>query len=164
MLSFVYAKGIGYGFQMGLKTADAVPNSELTLSVFAAYFLDHDARSYEMIARVFAGGSEGLTRDDVLDNVTLSWLTNTALSAARLYWETGRADLRRQEHHGPGAVSVFPDELFLLHGAGRSRLIPSSFTTTSSPRGALCGLGTAETLFGDSRGFQIAAVGFCQST
>jgi hypothetical protein len=49
----------------------------------AAYFLDHDARSYELIARVFAGGSEGLTRDDVLDNITLTWLTNTALSGAR---------------------------------------------------------------------------------
>ena len=53
----------------------------------AAWFLDHDARSYALIARVFDGETEGLTRDDVLDNITLSWLTNTAISAARLYWE-----------------------------------------------------------------------------
>ena len=54
----------------------------------AAWMLDHDARSYDLIARVFAGGPEGLTRDDVLDNVTLYWLTNTAVSSARLYWES----------------------------------------------------------------------------
>ena len=53
----------------------------------AAYFLDHDARSYELISRVFAGESEGLTRDDILDNITITWLTNTAISGARLYWE-----------------------------------------------------------------------------
>ena len=50
-------------------------------------FPDHDARSYELISRVFEGKSEGLTRDDILDNITITWLTNTALSGARLYWE-----------------------------------------------------------------------------
>src|ERR1700730_5849063 len=85
-LQFVYQKGIAYGFQMGLRpqTLYGIADSPVGL---AAYFLDHDSRSYEMIARVFAGGSEGLTRDDVLDNITLTWLTNTALSGARLYWE-----------------------------------------------------------------------------
>ncbi len=53
----------------------------------AAWMLDHDARSYELITRVFDGQTEGLTRDDVLDNITLYWLTNTAISSARLYWE-----------------------------------------------------------------------------
>ena len=53
----------------------------------AGYFLDHDARSLAMISRVFDGQREGLTRDDVLDNITLTWLTNTAISAGRLYWE-----------------------------------------------------------------------------
>src|SRR3989475_11122742 len=74
-LSFVYAKGIGYGFQMGLRpqTLYGIADSPVGL---AAYFLDHDARSYELIAHVFAGGSEGLTRDDVLDNITLTWVTN----------------------------------------------------------------------------------------
>ena len=53
----------------------------------AAWFLDHDMLSYQMIARAFDGETEGLTRDDVLDNITITWLTNTAISGARLYWE-----------------------------------------------------------------------------
>src|SRR5258705_13311376 len=70
-LSFVYAKGIGYGFQMGLRpqTLYGIADSPVGL---AAYFLDHDARSYELIARVFNGQSEGLTRDDILDNITIT--------------------------------------------------------------------------------------------
>ena len=82
--SFVYQKGIGYGFQMGLRpqTLYGIADSPVGL---AAYFLDHDARSLELIARSFDGVAEGLTRDDVLDNITFTWLTNTALSGARLY-------------------------------------------------------------------------------
>jgi pimeloyl-ACP methyl ester carboxylesterase len=85
-LQFVYQKGIAYGFQMGLRpqTLYGIADSPVGL---AAYFLDHDARSYELISRVFEGKSEGLTRDDILDNITIAWLTNTALSGARLYWE-----------------------------------------------------------------------------
>ena len=83
----------------------------------AAWMLDHDARSEEMIARVFDGETEGLTRDDVLDNVTLYWLTNTAISSARLYWDTtnnlppaGFFDVRGVKI--PVAVSAFPDEIY----------------------------------------------------
>src|SRR5216684_4508456 len=85
-LQFVYSKGIAYGFQMGLRpqTLTGLADSPVGL---AAYFLDHDARSYELIARVFNGHPEGLTRDDILDNITITWLTNTAISGARLYWE-----------------------------------------------------------------------------
>ena len=85
-LQFVYQKGIGYGYQMGLRpqTLYALADSPVGL---AAYFLDHDQRSYRLISRVFAGQAAGLTRDDILDNVTLTWLTDTALSSARLYWE-----------------------------------------------------------------------------
>ena len=85
-LQFVYQKGIGYGLPDGIAPADVVRNRGFTVGL-AAYFLDHDARSYELIARVFDGQSEGLTRDDILDNITITWLTNTALSGARLYWE-----------------------------------------------------------------------------
>jgi pimeloyl-ACP methyl ester carboxylesterase len=69
-----------------------------------------------MIARVFDGRSEGLTRDDVLDNVTLYWLTNTAISSARLYWDTAQVakggffDVRGLKI--PVAVSAFPDEIY----------------------------------------------------
>jgi pimeloyl-ACP methyl ester carboxylesterase len=85
-LQFVYQKGIGYGFQLGLRpqTMYALADSPVGL---AAYFLDHDQRSYRLIARAFAGQPGGLTRDDVLDNITLTWLTGTAVSSGRLYWE-----------------------------------------------------------------------------
>jgi pimeloyl-ACP methyl ester carboxylesterase len=111
-LSFVYAKGIGYGFQLGLRpqTMYGIADSPVGL---AAYFLDHDARSYELIARVFDGQSEGLTRDDILDNITITWLTNTALSGGRLYWENKLASFFAVKGVAvPVAVSVFPDELY----------------------------------------------------
>src|SRR5436189_2485237 len=84
--SFVYRKGIAYGYQMGLRpqTLYGIADSPVGL---AAYLLDHDARSLELIARVFDGQSEGLTPDDILDNITITWLTNTGISGARLYWE-----------------------------------------------------------------------------
>ena len=111
-LSFVYAKGIGYGFQMGLRpqTLYGIADSPVGL---AAYFLDHDARSYDLIARVFNGQSEGLTRDDILDNVTITWLTNTGVSGGRLYWENWGASFFAVKGVAiPVAVSVFPDELY----------------------------------------------------
>src|SRR5689334_21820984 len=86
VLQHEYQKGIAYGYQMGLRpqTLYGIADSPVGL---AAYFLDHDAASYELIARVFNGASEGLTRDDILDNITITWLTNTFVSGARLYWE-----------------------------------------------------------------------------
>jgi pimeloyl-ACP methyl ester carboxylesterase len=85
----------------------------------AAWMLDHDADSYEKISRAFLDGqaSGGLTRDNVLDNITLYWLTNTAASAARLYWETGRsatAAFKDPPPHVklPVAFTVFPGEIF----------------------------------------------------
>jgi len=112
-LQFVYQKGIAYGFQMGLRpqTLYGIADSPVGL---AAYFLDHDARSYELISRVFEGASEGLTRDDILDNITITWLTNTALSGARLYWENwGKLGyFNVKDVSIPVAVSVFPDELY----------------------------------------------------
>ncbi len=111
-LQFVYQKGIAYGFQMGLRpqTLYGIADSPVGL---AAYFLDHDARSYELISRVFQGQAEGLTRDDILDNITITWLTNTALSGARLYWEYwGKGYFNAKGVSIPVAVSVFPDELY----------------------------------------------------
>jgi pimeloyl-ACP methyl ester carboxylesterase len=114
-LSFVYAKGVGYGYQMGLRpqTLYGIADSPVGL---AAYLLDHDARSLELISRAFDGRAEGLTRDDVLDNITLTWLTNTGISSARLYWEqlqTGSFDFFGVKGVSvPVAVSAFPDELY----------------------------------------------------
>jgi pimeloyl-ACP methyl ester carboxylesterase len=112
-LQFVYQKGIAYGFQMGLRPQRLYGIADSPIGL-AAYFLDHDARSYDLIARVFSGGSEGLTRDDILDNVTITWLTNTALSGARLYWENwGKLGYFNAKGVSiPVAVSVFPDELY----------------------------------------------------
>ncbi|MGA7809949.1 epoxide hydrolase family protein [Bradyrhizobium sp.] len=124
-LSLVYAKGIGYGFQMGLRpqTLYGLADSPVGL---AAYFLDHDARSYEMIARAFKGETEGLTRDDVLDNITLTWLTDSALSGARLYWENkGASFFAVKGVVVPTAVSVFPDELYPAPRSWAERAYPN---------------------------------------
>ena len=123
-LQFVYQKGIAYGYQMGLRpqTLYGIVDSPVGL---AAYFLDHDARSYELIARVFAGDSEGLTRDDILDNITITWLTNTALSGARLYWEYwGKGYFNAKGVSIPVAVSVFPDELYPAPRSWAERAYP----------------------------------------
>ncbi len=125
-LSFVYAKGIGYGFQMGLRpqTLYGIADSPVGL---AAYFLDHDARSYELITRVFNGQSEGLTRDDILDNVTITWLTNTGVSGGRLYWENWGASffaVKGVSAAIPVAVSVFPDELYPAPRSWAERAYP----------------------------------------
>jgi pimeloyl-ACP methyl ester carboxylesterase len=134
-LQFVYQKGIAYGFQMGLRpqTLYGIADSPVGL---AAYFLDHDARSYELISRVFAGEPEGLTRDDILDNITLTWLTNTALSGARLYWEYwGKGYFNTKGVSIPAAVSVFPDELYPAPRSWAERAYPKLIHYNKLPKG-----------------------------
>jgi hypothetical protein len=82
-LAFFYTRGLSYAQEMGNhpQTLYGIADSPVGL---AAWIIDHDIRSYELIARVFDGQPEGLTRDDILDNITLYWLTNTAVSSARL--------------------------------------------------------------------------------
>jgi len=122
-LKFVYAKGIAYGYQMGLRpqTLCGIADSPVGL---AAYLLDHDARSYELIARVFDGHLEGLTRDDVLDNITLTWLTNTAISSARLYWDNKLSFFNVKGVSIPVAMSEFPDELYPTPRSWAERAYP----------------------------------------
>jgi pimeloyl-ACP methyl ester carboxylesterase len=134
-LQFVYQKGIAYGFQMGLRpqTLYGIADSPVGL---AAYFLDHDARSYELISRVFAGESEGLTRDDILDNITITWLTNTALSGARLYWEYfGKGYFNVKGVSIPVAVSVFPDELYPAPRSWTEKAYPKLIHYNRLPKG-----------------------------
>jgi pimeloyl-ACP methyl ester carboxylesterase len=110
-----YKNGLGYAIEMNNRpqTLYGIVDSPVGL---AAWMLDHDIRSYRLIARVFDGKTEGLTRDDILDNVTLYWLTNTAISSARLYWDNahfpsgGFFDPRGIKI--PVAVSAFPDEIY----------------------------------------------------
>jgi pimeloyl-ACP methyl ester carboxylesterase len=86
--------------------------------------LDHDAASYALIARVFDGKTEGLTRDDILDNITLYWLTGTAVSSARLYWESKLAFFAPKGITIPVAVSAFPDELYQAPRSWTERAYP----------------------------------------
>ena len=105
----------------------------------AAWMLDHDIRSYELIVRVFDGQQEGLTRDDILDNITLYWLTNTGISSARLYWETaqiakgGFFDPRNVTI--PVAVSVFPDEIYAAPKNWAEQAYPKLIYYNRLPKG-----------------------------
>ena len=79
----------------------------------AAWMLDHDAYSYADIASAFRGEPVGsLTRDEVLDNITLTWVTNTGISSGRLYWENELDFFDVKGVTVPAAVSVFPRELY----------------------------------------------------
>jgi len=109
-LDFFYKHGVGYALEMSSRpqTMYAIADSPVGL---AAWLLDHDARSYALITRVFDGQPEGLTRDDILDNITLYWLTNTPVSSARIYWENKNAFFAPKHVAIPVAVSAFPDEV-----------------------------------------------------
>jgi pimeloyl-ACP methyl ester carboxylesterase len=137
-LGFFYSKGLGYANEMGLRpqTLYGITDSPIGL---AAWMLDHDARSYELIARVFDGQSEGLTRDDILDNITLYWLTNTAISSARLYWETSQlppSGFFDPRHVAiPVAVSVFPDEIYAAPKSWAEKAYPKLIYFNKVPKG-----------------------------
>jgi len=110
-LAFFFTHGLSYAQQMANhpQTLYGIADSPVGL---AAWFLDHDLLSYQLIARVFDGKSEGLTRDDVLDNITITWFTNTAISGARLYRENKLPFFVPMGVSIPVAVSAFPDELY----------------------------------------------------
>jgi pimeloyl-ACP methyl ester carboxylesterase len=122
-LAFFYTLDLAYAQEMGTRpqTMYGIADSPVGL---AAWILDHDARSLELIGRVFDGKSEGLTRDDVLDNITLFWLTNTAVSAARIYWENKFSFFNVKNVAIPVAVSVFPDELYPAPRSWAERAYP----------------------------------------
>ena len=109
-----YVHGLGYAIEMQQRpqTLYGIADSPVGL---AAWILDHDIQSYDLIARVFDGASEGLTRDDILDNITLYWLTNTAISSARLYWENRGGKGGFFDPRGvplPTGVSAFRYEIY----------------------------------------------------
>lgn len=123
-LDFFWKHGLAYAQEMSAKpqTLYALADSPIGL---AAWMLDHDIRSYELIARVFDDVPEGLSKDDVLDNVTLYWLTNTAVSSARLYWESKLAFFAPKGVPLPAAVSAYPDEIYTA---------PESWTRAAYPK------------------------------
>ena len=110
-LQFFYAHGVGYALEMANRPQTIYGMGDSPVGL-AAWLIDHDVRSYELITRIFDGQSEGLTRDDVLDNATLYWLTNTAVSSARIYWENKFTFFAPKHVDIPVAVSAFPDEVF----------------------------------------------------
>jgi pimeloyl-ACP methyl ester carboxylesterase len=122
-LAFFYTKGLAYALEMGHRpqTLYGIADSPVGL---AAWILDHDASSYELMARVFDGRPEGLTPDDVLDNITLYWLTNTGVSSSRLYWENKLAFFAPKNVAIPVAVSVFPDEIYAAPRSWAERAYP----------------------------------------
>jgi pimeloyl-ACP methyl ester carboxylesterase len=138
-LSFFYSDGLGYANEMSLRpqTLYAIADSPIGL---AAWMLDHDDASHKLIARVFAGKSEGLTRDDILDNVTFYWFTNTAVSSARLYWDTkhtlppgGFFTVRGIKI--PVAVSAFPDEIYQAPESWARKAYPKLIHYNRLPKG-----------------------------
>jgi pimeloyl-ACP methyl ester carboxylesterase len=137
-LDFFYKKGLGYANEMTLRpqTLYGIADSPVGL---AAWMLDHDARSYSLIARVFDGQHEGLTRDDILDNITMYWVTNTAISSARLYWDTAQTskagffDARGVKI--PVAVTVFPDEIYAAPRSWAQRAYSKLIYFSKLPKG-----------------------------
>ena len=134
-----YKNGLGYANEMALRpqTLYGIVDSPVGL---AGWILDHDIRSYLMIARVFDGKSEGLSRDDVLDNITLYWLTDTAISSARLYWDTahnlppgGFFDARGIKL--PVGVSAFPDEIYQAPRSWSEKAYPMLIHYNRPPKG-----------------------------
>ncbi len=118
-----YTKHVAYGLEMANRpqTLYGIADSPVGL---AAWILDHDKASYALIARAFDGQPGGLSRDDVLDNITLYWLTNTGVSSARLYWENKLGFFDVKGVAIPVAVSVFPDELYQAPRSWAERAFP----------------------------------------
>lgn len=133
-LDSFYKHGLGYAIEMSNRpqTLYGIVDSPVGL---AAWMLDHNVRSYELFARVFDGHPEGLTRDDILDNVTLYWLTNTAISSARLYWESKLAFFAVKNVTIPVAVSVFPDELYPAPRSWAEKAYPKLIHYNQLPKG-----------------------------
>jgi pimeloyl-ACP methyl ester carboxylesterase len=133
-LLFFNQKGLGYANEMSLRpqTLYGIADSPVGL---AAWMLDHDAASLALIVRVFEGTEEGLSRDDVLDNVTLYWLTNTAVSSARLYWESHLQFFAPKGVTVPTALSVFPDELYAAPRSWAEKAYPNLIHYNRLPKG-----------------------------
>ena len=134
-LNFFFTKGVGYGVEMGTQpqTLYGIADSPVGL---AAWMINHDAASYQDIADAFAGHPVGdLTRDEVLDNVTFYWFTNTGVSSARLYWENTVGFFDVKNVSIPAAVSVFPHEIYKAPRSWAERAYPNLIYFNEVDRG-----------------------------
>jgi len=134
-VSFFYKHGLGYALEMGNRpqTLYGIQDSPIGL---AAWILDHDIWTYRQIARVFDGVAEGLTREDIVDNITLYWLTNTAVSSARLYWENKLPFFAPKGVKIPVAVSAFPEEICPATQKWAEKAYPKLIYFKRHPKGA----------------------------
>jgi pimeloyl-ACP methyl ester carboxylesterase len=133
-VAFFYKNGLGYANEMALRpqTLYGIEDSPVGL---AAWMIDHDAASQALIARVFDAKPEGLTREDIVENITLYWLTNTAVSSARLYWESKLAFFAPKGITIPVAVSAFPDELYQAPRSWTEKAYPKLIHYNRLPKG-----------------------------
>jgi pimeloyl-ACP methyl ester carboxylesterase len=133
-LAFFYKQGLGYALEMANRPQSIYGIADSPVGM-AAWMIDHDASSYALIARVFDGKPEGLTRDDILDNATLYWFTNTTISSARLYWESKLAFFAPKGIPIPVAVSAFPDELYQAPRSWTEKAYPKLIHYNKLPKG-----------------------------
>jgi pimeloyl-ACP methyl ester carboxylesterase len=134
ILRHFFATGVGYAQEMSNRpqTLYGIVDSPIGL---AAWMLDHDEASYRLISGAFAGQPGGVSRDDVLDNVTHYWLTTTGISAARLYWESHLAFFDAKGVEIPVGVTVFPDELYPAPLSWAERAYPQLIRFNQVDRG-----------------------------
>ncbi len=134
-LSSFWKTGLGYATEMANRpqTLYGLEDSPIGL---AAWMLDHDIKSTELITRVFDGQTEGLTREDVVNNITLYWLTGTAVSSARLYWENKLAFFDIKHITIPVAVSAFPDEIYQAPRTWAEKAFPHLIHYNKLPKGS----------------------------
>jgi pimeloyl-ACP methyl ester carboxylesterase len=134
-MSYFFSKGLGYALEMGNRpqTLYGLTDSPIAL---AAWIIDHDIWTYRQITRVFDGEQLGLTRDDIVDNITLYWLTNTGVSSARLYWENKAPFVTPKGVTIPVVVSVFPEEIFPIPRKWAEKAYPQLIHYSKHPEGA----------------------------
>src|SRR4249919_3331974 len=134
-ISFFYKHGLGYALEMGnrAQTLYGLADSPVAL---ASWIIDHDIWTYRQIARVFDGEQLGLTKDDIVDNITLYWLTNTGVSSARLYWENKNAFFAPKGVKVPTVVSAFPEEICPCPKSWAEKAYPALLYYQKHPEGA----------------------------
>ncbi len=134
-VSFFFAKGLGYATEMGNRpqTLYGIEDSPVGL---AAWIIDHDIWTYRQISRLFNGEQFGFTRDEILDNITLYWLTKTGVSSARLYWENKSLFVTPKGVKIPVVVSVFPQEIFPIPRKWAEKAYPKLLYYQKHPEGA----------------------------
>ena len=134
-MSYFFSKGLGYALEMGNRpqTLYGIEDSPVGL---AAWIIDHDIWTYRQITRLFNGEELGFTRDEILDNITLYWLTKTGVSSARLYWENKSLFVTPKGVNIPVVVSSFPEEIFPIPRKWAEKAYPKLLYYQKHPEGA----------------------------